>query len=199
MYTLLTIPFISALIGYITNVVAIKLLFWPQQPINLGLLRLHGLLPKRQADIATSIGELVEEQLLSLNDVIDRINTPEVREKLVVSLNSVMRDKLNGLLPRFIPPRVVQIIADSLEKLLRQEADQIISQVVESGRDYLTSEVQIKQMVADKINEFDLDQLEEIIRGISSTELRFIEILGGVLGFIIGTVQVGILLLFSQV
>jgi hypothetical protein len=34
MYQVLAIPIISAFIGYITNVVAIKLLFWPRQPVN---------------------------------------------------------------------------------------------------------------------------------------------------------------------
>ena len=39
-YALLSLPLISALIGYITNVVAIRLLFWPRQPINFGLFKL---------------------------------------------------------------------------------------------------------------------------------------------------------------
>ena len=196
MLALLTLPLISALIGYITNVVAIRLLFWPQQPINFGLFKLQGVLPKRQADIAASVGELVEERLLSLDEVIDQVNTPEVRERLVVTITDVMRDKLDSMLPRFIPPRAIQLIADALEKVVRQEADQIISQVVESVRDYLTTEIQIKQIVEDKINQFDLDELEDLVRGVASTELRFIEILGGVLGFIIGLVQMGIMILF---
>ena len=199
MYALLTLPLISALIGYITNVVAIRLLFWPQQPINFGFFKLQGVLPKRQADIAASVGELVEERLLSLDEVIDQVNTPEVRERLVVTITDVMRDKLDSMLPRFIPPRAIQLIADALEKVVRQEADQIISQVVESVRDYLTTEIQIKQIVEDKINQFDLDELEDLVRGVASTELRFIEILGGVLGFIIGLVQMGIMILFYQV
>ena len=196
MYALLTLPLISALIGYITNVVAIRLLFWPQQPINFGFFKLQGVLPKRQAEIAISVGELVEERLLSLDEVIDQVNTPEVRERLVVTITDVMRDKLDSMLPRFIPPRAIQLIADALEKVVRQEADQIISQVVESVRDYLTTEIQIKQIVEDKINQFDLDELEDLVRGVASTELRFIEILGGVLGFIIGLVQMGIMILF---
>ncbi len=196
MLALLTLPLISALIGYITNVVAIRLLFWPQQPINFGLFKLQGVLPKRQADIAASVGELVEERLLSLDEVIDQVNTPEVRERLVVTITDVMRDKLDSMLPRFIPPRAIQLIADTLEKIVRQEADQIISQVVESVRDYLTAEVQIKKIVEEKINQFDLNELEDIVRGVASTELRFIEILGGVLGFIIGLVQMGIMMLF---
>lgn len=197
-YTLLIIPLISALIGYITNVLAIKLLFWPQRPIRFGLFKLQGLLPKRQSDIAVSIGQLVEEQLLSLDDVIDRVNTPEIRERLVVTLSEVAKDKLNAMLPRFVPPKVIHLIVDNLEKILRQEADQVIHQVVESGREYLSAEVQIKKMVEDKINEYDLNELEDMVRGVSSTELRFIELLGGVLGLVIGIVQVGVLVLFPH-
>ncbi|HOQ09294.1 MAG TPA: DUF445 family protein [Syntrophomonadaceae bacterium] len=196
MYALLTLPLISALIGYITNVVAIRLLFWPKQPVNLGLFTLQGVLPKRQADIAANVGQLVEEQLLSLDEVIDQVNTPEVRERLVAAVSEVMRTKLDSMLPRIIPGKVIQLIGDTLEKVVRQEAGQIISQAVESVREYLTSEIQIKQIVEDKINQFDLDQLEEMVRGVASTELRSIEILGGVLGFIIGLVQMVIMILF---
>ncbi|MGB4701637.1 MAG: DUF445 family protein [Syntrophomonadaceae bacterium] len=195
-YALLTLPLISALIGYITNVVAIRLLFWPKQPVNLGLFTLQGVLPKRQADIAANVGQLVEEQLLSLDEVIDQVNTPEVRERLVAAVSEVMRTKLDSMLPRIIPGKVIQLIGDTLEKVVRQEAGQIISQAVESVREYLTSEIQIKQIVEDKINQFDLDQLEEMVRGVASTELRSIEILGGVLGFIIGLVQMVIMILF---
>ena len=196
MYALLTLPLISALIGYITNVVAIRLLFWPKQPVNLGLFTLQGVLPKRQADIAANVGQLVEEQLLSLDEVIDQVNTPEVRERLVAAVSEVMRTKLDSMLPRIIPGKVIQLIGDTLEKVVRQEAGQIISQAVESVREYLTSEIQIKQIVEDKINQFDLDQLEEMVRGVASTELRSIDILGGVLGFIIGLVQMVIMILF---
>lgn len=196
MYALLTLPLISALIGYITNVVAIRLLFWPKQPVNLGLFTLQGVLPKRQADIAANVGQLVEEQLLSLDEVIDQVNTPEVRERLVAAVSEVMRTKLDSMLPRIIPGKVIQLIGDTLEKVVRQEAGQIISQAVESVREYLTSEIQIKQIVEDKINQFDLDQLEEMVRGVASTELRSIEILGGILGFIIGLVQMVIMILF---
>ncbi|NLU46886.1 MAG: DUF445 family protein [Syntrophomonadaceae bacterium] len=153
-------------------------------------------MPKRQADIAANVGQLVEEQLLSLDEVIDQVNTPEVRERLVAAVSEVMRTKLDSMLPRIIPGKVIQLIGDTLEKVVRQEAGQIISQAVESVREYLTSEIQIKQIVEDKINQFDLDQLEEMVRGVASTELRSIEILGGVLGFIIGLVQMVIMILF---
>ena len=46
------------------------------------------------------VGELIEERLLSLDEVIDQVNTPEAREKLVATItgNTVAR----RMLPRFI-------------------------------------------------------------------------------------------------
>ncbi len=191
----IVLPLISALIGYITNVVAIKMLFWPRRPINLLVFQLHGLLPKRRGELADSLGKLVEEQLLSLDDLFARINTPEAKEIISRQIIMAVRDRLGEIIPRMVPAKVTQVIIDSVEKLIHQEAEHIIRQVIDSGQEYLSKEFQISKIVEDKVNAFDLDQLEGMIRGISSSELRAIEILGGVLGFIIGIIQDGILLL----
>ena len=193
---ILLIPLISALIGYVTNVVAIRLLFWPRKPINLGFYELQGLLPKRQAEIAVSVGDLVEEQLLSLDEIFEKINTPETMEMAIVKTVKVLREKLDNMLPRFLPAMVVQLVGDIMEKVVRQEAPGLINQLIESGHEYLSKDIQIRKIVTQKIIDFDLDQLEDMIRSVSNKELTFIEILGGVLGFIIGLVQVGIIFLF---
>ena len=46
---------ISAAIGWITNWVAIKMLFRPHNEINLGLFKIQGLIPKRRAEIGTGM------------------------------------------------------------------------------------------------------------------------------------------------
>lgn len=195
-YQLLALPVISAFIGYITNVVAIRLLFWPKKPINLGLFSLQGVLPKRQEQIASSIGQLVDQELLSIDELFDKINTPEIRGTLTDKIGGILKERLSELLPRIVPDRIGKKIGEVLEKILRQEAANIIRQSMDAGSKYLNEEVNIQQMVEDKINAFDLDELEKMIRGVTSNELTFIEILGGVLGFIIGLLQVAILLLF---
>ena len=197
MYKFILIPLVSALIGYFTNIVAIRMLFWPRQPVNLLFFQLQGLLPKRRAELASSMGKLVEEQLLSMDDLFEKINTPEGRDKISRQIITVVRDRLGEIMPRIVPAKLTQVIADGLEKLIRQEAENIIRKTFQSGQEYLNDEIKVSKIVEDKVNEFDLDQLEEMIRGVSSPELRAIEILGGVLGLIIGLVQDGILLLLG--
>lgn len=195
MLKFILLPLLGALIGYITNVVAIKMLFWPRRPVNLLLFKLHGLLPKRKAELANSLGKLVEGQLLSVDDLFDKINTPEVRQIISQQIIMAVKDRLEEIIPRIVPAKITQIILDSLGKLIRQEAEHMIRQIINSGQEYLTKEVQVSRIVEDKVNAFDLYQLEAMIREVSSPEIRAIEILGGVLGFIIGIIQDGILLL----
>jgi uncharacterized membrane protein YheB (UPF0754 family) len=197
MYKFILIPLVSALIGYLTNVVAIRMLFWPRQPVNLIFFKLHGLLPKRRAELASSLGQLVEEQLLSMDDLFEKINTPEVRDKISKLIITAVKSRLGEVMPRILPGKVTQVIVDGFEKIIRQEAENLIRKSFQAGQEYLNEEIKVSQIVEDKVNEFDLDQLEEMIRGISSPEIRAIEILGGVLGLIIGIVQDGILLLLG--
>jgi uncharacterized membrane protein YheB (UPF0754 family) len=191
------LPLISALIGYLTNVVAIKMLFWPRMPINLLFFSLQGLLPKRKMQLASSLGDLVEEQLLSLDDLFEKIDTPEVRKIVSQQIVMAVRDRLGDIIPTIIPVKITKVVADGVERLILQEIDNIFNRIMESGQEYLKNEIKISRIVENKVNAFNLDQLEKLIRSVSSPELRAIEILGGVLGLIIGIIQDGILWLLS--
>lgn len=195
---LLTIPLIGAFIGYITNVFAIKMLFWPRQPVKLVFFQLQGLLPKRQQEIAGSIGELIEARLLSIDELFDSVDTPEMRHRVLTEVVQTLKRRLRQTLPRVIPERLYRLIEDNLEKIVRQEADHIIRKAIKSGRESVGAQISVKRLVEEKINAFDLNELEILIRGVAHTELRFIEILGGILGFLLGLIQVTIVLLFPS-
>jgi len=49
--------------------------------------------------------------------------------------------------------------------------------------------VDFKDIIVKNIESYDLDQLEDIVLRVSSKELGYITIIGGVLGFIVGLVQ----------
>ena len=57
-----------------------------------------------------------------------------------------------------------------------------------------TTNIKISKMIEDKINKFEMEELERIVVKTVKTELKHIEILGGILGFIIGIFQ-GIIIL----
>jgi uncharacterized membrane protein YheB (UPF0754 family) len=54
----------------------------------------------------------------------------------------------------------------------------------------LQGELDLEKIVTEKVIGFSSDKLEDILVAIMSKEFRFVEIIGGVLGFLIGILQV---------
>ena len=67
--------------------------------------------------------------------------------------------------------------------------------MIESYSNKLKNEVDVKEIVYQKVVDFSSDKLEEILFAIMKKEFKFIELLGGILGFIIGLIQLVILTL----
>ncbi|HLX67088.1 MAG TPA: hypothetical protein VKR41_08835, partial [Puia sp.] len=74
---LYTIPFISAFIHWLTIWMALKLLFHPRNPRRILGFTLQGVFPKKQKQIAESLGRIVGQQLLSFRDIERPITDPE--------------------------------------------------------------------------------------------------------------------------
>ena len=62
---LLLLIAIGGFIGYITNKIAIKMLFRPVNPVKLGFITVQGVFPKRKDQMAISLADTIEQELLS--------------------------------------------------------------------------------------------------------------------------------------
>ncbi|NLB17142.1 MAG: DUF445 family protein [Syntrophomonadaceae bacterium] len=192
----LVIPVISSFIGYLTNVVAIRMLFHPRDPIYILGIQYQGLIPKRQVDIAQKIGEIVERELLSIDDLMEHIGTPEMQAKMVAIVSERVRNRIEEVIPTLIPQNLTRVLADAMEGIVIKEAGIIVAQVVHTASQQLTREIRVNEIVKQRLLTFEVIQMEELVKEVASKELKRIEILGGVLGFIIGLVQLGILTIF---
>jgi len=191
---LLLIPLISALIGYITNVVAVKMLFRPRKPQRFLFWELQGVLPRRQADLARTVGEVVERELFSVSDLLDQVNTPQMQELLVGTVVNLVKQRLDEVMPRFVPGGVTGKIGEMVEVVLRREAPKIVQAAIDNGRDQMLNEIKVGRLIEERINQYDVADAEGLVLQVASRELRFIEIMGGVLGLLIGLLQDAIML-----
>jgi len=182
---------VGAFIGWMTNVFAIKLLFRPLKPVRILGFELQGLIPKRRLEIAMSIGETVEKELVSINDIIDKfvedLDKTEIKRMIKNKIEEIIRKKL----PPFIPMGMVMGIVD---EIIEHQGDELIDEITEKMIRKATGSINISQMIEDNINAFDLEKLEKITLELASNELKHIEYLGGLIGFLIGVVQ-GVIIL----
>ena len=197
-YWLFLIPVISAFIGYITNLVAIKMLFHPRIPVKILGITFHGIFPKRQLQFASKLGKLVGEELLSFRDIEEKLTSEENIKKLNPVIESHIDDFLRNKLGTKMP-MIAMFIGDKtineLKAIFIEELETIFPQIMKSYMGNLQNQLDLEKIVTQKVADFSSDRLEAILYQIMSKEFRFVEIIGGVLGFIIGLVQVAISLL----
>ena len=85
--TILLMAIIGALIGGVTNFLAIKMLFRPYNPIYIWGKRVPftpGLIPKRRSELANQMGKTVVEHLLTAESIQQKIMTPQFRNEIIV-------------------------------------------------------------------------------------------------------------------
>ena len=190
---LLLIPPISAFIGWFTNWIAIKMLFHPKEPKRILGITFHGIFPKRQKKFAEKLGKMISDEFLSFEDIQHKITDPRNLQKLMPIIDehvdNFLRNKLSEEMP-FLSLFIGEKTIKSLKKIFMQELETLFPQIMKSYAGHLQHELDLEKIVTEKVSAFSTDKLEDILYQIMSKEFRFVEILGGIIGFIIGIVQV---------
>ena len=192
MKQLLIMIFISATIGWITNWVAIKMLFRPHKEINFGLFKIQGLIPKRKAEIGTGIASIIQNELISVKDVISNIDREEFSKRLDSSIDKVLEKNLKAkvkekfpVLQMFFTDRMAKDVSNTIKDIIMENQEKIF----EIFSNYAEENINFEVIISDKISNFSLDKLEEIITLLAKKELKHIEVIGAILGMLIGAVQ----------
>ena len=190
---LLVIPIISAFIGWFTNWIAIKMLFHPKDPKRILGITFHGIFPKRQKIFAEKLGKMISAEFLSYEDIEEKIANPKNLEKLMPMIeehvDNFLKNKLSDEMP-FLSLFIGSKTIKSLKKTFMKELEILFPQIMKRYAGHLEEELDLERIVIDKVSAFSTDKLEDILYQIMSKEFRFVEILGGVIGFIIGIAQV---------
>ncbi len=187
------IPLISAFIGWFTNWIAIKMLFHPKGPIKILGITFHGIFPKGQQQFALKLGSVVANDLLHVDEIVDKIKDPKNLDSLKPFIDKHVDEFLKIKLTEKLPVISMFLGDSTLNKVkegLIEEIDLLLPQVIEQFTTSLQQKLDIQSIVAEKVAQFSSDKLEQILVDIMKKEFKFVEILGGVLGFIIGILQV---------
>lgn len=184
---------VGTLIGWFTNYLAIKLLFRPYKEMNFLFFKIQGLIPKRRAEISLNIADVVEKELISVDDIVEKIEEMDISDGVIDRLlDKVIGEKLqknildkNPLLKMIINDSVIQKIKSYFKKSILENKEEIVEEIIKIAKE----KINFREIILDKMENFSLQEIEEIILRISKNELKHIEIIGGVLGGIIAVFQ----------
>ncbi|MBE0599464.1 MAG: DUF445 family protein, partial [Desulfuromonadales bacterium] len=130
-------PLLGAFIGYVTNYIAIRMLFRPLHPWRLFGLRLPltpGIIPAKRGELAQKMGEMVGSHLLTADDVGRALEKKSFRREL----QGAVADKLGGFLDRELGP-LESLVPPAYRGRFRELVDLLRWKAVKAVFDYLES------------------------------------------------------------
>lgn len=146
-------PLIGAVIGYFTNYLAVKMLFFPKKEIRVWGHRLPltpGAIPKGKPRLAKAVGEIVGKTLLTEKDITKQLLTDEMEEKLA--------DKAADFLSQDIRQEFL-LISDSgeetYERAKEKAAEVLCEQIMIS-----MEEMQLGTIIAEKGKEIVMEKIK---------------------------------------
>lgn len=178
-------PFIGALIGWVTNTIAIWMLFHPYEEKRVWRIKIPftpGLIPARIERLAREVSGAIRDHFLSGADVKDILKELALGEVLTTEIKrrmhrSIVLSPLSGLLDHAY---IQGIVNKALERIIERLEDEEIGGKIEAF---------IHERI---IKEFNPQKIKEVILKVSKKELKYITYFGGILGGIIGLMQAAV-------
>jgi uncharacterized membrane protein YheB (UPF0754 family) len=198
-WSLLLLPVVGAAIGWGTNYLAIVMLFRPKAPLRLLGATIQGLIPRRRHELADSVAEAVARELLGSEDVAEALESETFRGHLAKALDErlarVLAEKLatRPLLSQFLTEDVLAPIRQAVIREVVNAFPAVASVLQEA----LAKELDVRAIVREKLEQLDVDALEALVYRVARQEFRYIEVVGGVIGFLVGLGQVVLALLIG--
>ncbi|MCE4600490.1 MAG: DUF445 family protein [Desulfurococcales archaeon] len=178
---------VGGLIGYVTNVVAVKMLFRPRKPICLlhGKVCIQGVIPARKDEIASRLADIASNHLLS-EDAKKRFSGL-FRERLREAITGIVLDNLLRHAPRNpFTGKLASIIAEAIVDAVTPRIFRLYEEAM--------SRIDLREVVEGELRRLSTEDIEEVFYKLAGRELKFIELAGLALGSIIGLVE-GVLVL----
>jgi len=177
-------PLLGAFIGYLTNKIAIRMLFRPLHAWHLFGIRVPmtpGVIPSKRHDLAKNIGEMVGSHLLTSKDIGAALSEEQFQVRLNILVESRVNDLLNrelGRLPEVIPERFRGYFKVAV-RTVKYQFRAGVNRYLQSGE----FEKRVSDTLMDQLHAFGDRHLNELI----STEERqaFYVFIDGLVGDIL--------------
>ena len=198
---LFLIPFSSAFSCWLIIKVFFTILFRPYQPKLILGLRIQGIFPSKQVSIASKTGKFVAEQFFSMKEIVEKVTDPASLLKIMPAIeehiDDFLRNKLKKEMP-FIGMFVGDKTINSLKKVFIKELEALFPNIMRNYASNLIGDLNIEQMVRQKIAAVSIKEIESLFRKNFSKEIRRAELISGFIGVLTGLICMLLIYLISK-
>jgi uncharacterized membrane protein YheB (UPF0754 family) len=191
----ISMPFVAALIGYVTKRVAIEMMFRPIEFVGIRpVFGWQGVLPANAERMAATATQMLTRNLVDPKEIFARLDPEQVAKEIEVPLLEIVEDVTHEVMEQY-QPRLWDALPDGAKQLLlnrvRAESPKVIAKIMREVAHDIDDVLDLEHLVVTNLVR-DKALLNRLIREISRPEMRFIARSGLVFGFALGIVQLAV-------
>ena len=188
------LPAAGFLVGYVTNWLAMNLIYEPREPVQIGPFKIQGVFIKRQREVAAQFADVIADRVLTPENMVQHISEGPNRQRLLdilegqveESMKEYERDAMVAML--VTKDKLEEAKADLLDRV--RNADMSDSKQIKTFAD---QSHRIHAQMEENLGALDADQFGGILRPVFQKDEWKLILAGGVIGTAIGALQVVVL------
>jgi uncharacterized membrane protein YheB (UPF0754 family) len=189
------LPVAGTVVGYVTNWLAIWMIFEPVEPRRIGRWTLHGLFLKRQQQVADVYAAVIADDIVTVRNIGEELlhgpRADRTRAMIEGSLRPAVDRATGGVRPLVrlaVGPAEYDAIRESIAT---EGVDYTITPLTDPAfnREQSTA---VRGLIAERIREMDSPDFAELLRTAMREDEWLLVLHGAVLGFGAGLVHLGL-------
>lgn len=194
-YPYLIIPVVSALVGWSTNVLALKMTFHPLEFKGLmPYIGWQGIIPAKAGTMAAKAVDLITGKLLKIEEQFALMDAARVTREMGPELDRVSKKIIKEVMESQAPLIWLGMPTKVREQLHRTVAEAlpgVVEEMMEEIKTNINEFFDLKAMVVETLVK-DKKLLNQIFLKCGEKEFKFIERSGAYFGFVFGLIQMSV-------
>jgi uncharacterized membrane protein YheB (UPF0754 family) len=184
------LPLAGFFVGYLTNLIAIRLVFAPREPVKIGPMTIQGLFHKRQDEVAEAFGRTVATRVLNADNIV----TTVMEGDGAVRMNEIVEHRIGKLIAKYeAHPMAGLVLPEEERPALRAELlERIQAEWPKPGGFFHTfagESVDLQGELERRMKALDRESYEGVLRPAFQQDEWKLIAAGAVLGTVAGVLQ----------
>jgi uncharacterized membrane protein YheB (UPF0754 family) len=188
------LPAAGFLVGYITNWLAMNLIYEPREPVQIGPWQFQGVFIKRQREVASQFADVIADKVLTAENMVQHISAGPNRQRLLDILESQVEESMQEYERDAMVAMLVS--KDKLEEAKADLLDRVRNVDMSDSsqiKTFANQSHRIHAQMEENLGALDAEEFGGILRPVFQKDEWKLILAGGVIGTAIGALQVVLL------
>ncbi|WP_241555978.1 DUF445 domain-containing protein [Leptospira yasudae] len=187
-----TLPVQGIIVGYLTNWLALLLIFRPLEPIRLGPFSFQGLFIKRQREVSDEYSKMLATKILSSEKILEELffgrASEEVFNLVVHAIERQMDTMASVIRPTLSLSFTSNKYNDTKERVIRKIMNNL-KNFTTHIEDYVEKAIDLESTLSQKMKALPPVDFEDVLRTVFKEDELLLILVGAALGAIVGLGQ----------